>query len=60
MIGAKAMGGDRCVYGWWAIDVTSPLIASEIMGIRTLNRGVVNSFFVFLFLMKGKRVNSYL
>jgi hypothetical protein len=31
---SKVMGGDRCVYGQWAIDVTSPLIASEIMRIK--------------------------
>jgi len=50
------MGGNRCVYGRWAIDVTSPPIASEIMGIRTLNKEVVILFFVF-FLMKDKTVN---
>jgi hypothetical protein len=41
--------GDRCVYGRWAIDVTSPPVASEIMGIRTLNRGVVIPFFSYFF-----------
>jgi hypothetical protein len=51
---SKVMGGDRCVYGLWAIDVTSPLIAFEIMGInKTLNRGVVIPFFAFLFFNKG-------
>ena len=47
------MGGDRCVYGWWAIDVTSSSIVSEIMMIRTLNIGVIIPFF----LMKGEKVN---
>jgi len=37
------------VYGRWAIDITSPPVASEIIGIRTLNRGVIIPFFVFLF-----------
>jgi hypothetical protein len=55
--GSKPMGGDRCVYGWWAIDVTSPPVAFEIMRIRILNIGVAISFLVFLFLMMGKRVN---
>ena len=46
---SEVIGGDRCVYGRWAINVTSPHIASEIMGIGTLNRGVSIPFFLFLF-----------
>jgi len=56
--GSKGMEGKRCVYGQWIIDITLSLIACEIIGIRTLNRGVIILFFIFLFLMKGKRVNS--
>jgi hypothetical protein len=52
---SKAMGDDKCVYGKWAICVTSPLIASEIEGIRTPNRGLIIPFFVVIFLIKGKR-----
>jgi hypothetical protein len=29
---SKAMEGDRCVYGRWAIYITSSLIAFEIEG----------------------------
>ena len=48
-VGSKAMGGDRYVYGRWAIDVTSSPIASKITGIRILNRGVIILFSYFFF-----------
>ena len=54
------MEGDRCVYGRWAIYITSPLIVSEIERIRTPNRRVVISFLQLFFLIKGKRVNAQL
>ena len=46
-------GDGKRVYDRWAIDDTLPSIASEIMRIRTLNKGVIIPFFHISFFNEG-------
>jgi hypothetical protein len=52
-IGMSMVGGPYA-----SCHLPSHPVASEIMGDYYPNREVVNSFFIVLFLMEGKRVNA--